>query len=93
MVTKILKIKSWIYHAIGKVIPVAQCPTCGFVPVQIDTYKHEVKDVEVRMASCPLCENVLNVDSELEIIYCTRRALKRKYGWVDMGEVKDRGDG
>jgi len=70
-----------------KTIPWIICPRCKKqgIPV-IDHYEHEtIKDLNISVVSCVFCENVLNIDEDLEIKTVTKE-YAAKFGWKEDSE-------
>lgn len=63
-------------------IPVVDCPHCKeTVPVAIEAIPVEVLGKEFDAIYCAICDNVLNVDGDVEVTYFDEEELPKAIGW------------
>ena len=62
-------------------IPMVFCPHCKEeMPVEITTMIQKKLKLKVKIAHCPKCEFVLNVDKDVKVRWVTEKEIA-KMGW------------
>ena len=62
-------------------IPLVFCPHCKEeMPIEITTMVQKKLKLEVKIASCPKCDAVLNLDKDIKLRWITEKEIA-KMGW------------
>lgn len=69
--------------------PAAFCPECKKkVLINIQTFVHKEKEIEVEIAYCPICDTVLNLDEDVQIDWITEQEAEL-LGFYRAPELED----
>jgi len=65
-----------------RLIPCAYCKFCKeHHPIDVDIMEHEITKKEITLCSCPIKEEILNLDEDLEVEWLTKEEVSEKYEW------------